>query len=365
MNTLKTINFNGEIYELNVQGTEDNLLFPAVQIGNMFGLTNIHSSIATFDEDEKVVKTVYIDSVPQEVTYLTEVGFHSILWFMYDKPITRMLQRWLCQFVTEIRINRENKIIQENEEAIRKLNQEHDENMQKIKERFQSSKDDKTQQQTGASSSASRRVYKYNLTNLSKPIAEFTSLKEAARSVNNQKVHDYHIREACLHCTEFEGFRWFYVDNGEAKPDTIPTTSEIVAKPLKRLGLIAKLSREQDKILEIYQSQKDAAAHVKVKPCAITFSLTNDYVCAGYKWKLYEDCNDALKETFEGEVPEYKQPDTCNKSVERINPQTKEVIEKFSSLQDACSKFATSHKTLKKYSASGDIYKGFIWRLSS
>jgi phage anti-repressor protein len=209
-----------------------------------------------------------------------------------------------------------------------------------------------------------RKVYKYSLEDLSNPIAEFTSLKEAARSVNNQKIHDYHIREACLHNTAFAGFRWYFVDNKEAKPDTIPNTSDNVAKPVKRLGLLAKLNTESDKILNIYHSQKNAAADVKVKPCTITFSLTNNTTCAGFRWKLYEDCDDDLKATFEGDVPEYQQPDTCNKSVKMIDPLTKEVVENFSSLQDACSKFATCHKTIKKYSATGDIYKGYIWKIS-
>jgi hypothetical protein len=45
-------------------------------------------------------------------------------------------------------------------------------------------------------------------------------------------------------------------------------------------------------------------------------------------------------------------------------PQQTTVFDIFSSLQDACSKFATCHKTIKKYSATGDIYKGYIWKLT-
>ena len=515
MDILKAFNIDGENYEVNIQGTDDEPLFQANQIGRLLGLTNIRATISVFDEDEKVVNTVYTLGGLQETTFLTEIGLYRLLG-MSRKPIARTFQKWVCHVVREIRKNGKYELQKQHEvnmqlmkkhvedekhtilveafkftpcvyimkifddDTIVKIGESDDiqkrlqlaygeyntkdivlldcipcitphgyeqyllkeqrhiasrrmqttefvklddfltlsklqdimrRNSTKYESKYLSNegikaqeqdslskerlfiyqqivnsqtaetreywedklnnlpKEEATQQQTASTSSSplqpNRRVYKYNLTDLSNPIAEFISLKEAARSVNNHKIHDYHIREACLHNTEFQGFRWFYVDNDEMKPDTIPATSEIAAKPLKRLGLIAKINREKDTILGIYQTQKDAAADVKVKPCAITFSLTNNTICSGFSWKLYDDCDDDLKKTFEGEVPDYKQPDTCNKSVQRIDPQTKEVVESFSSLQDACSKFATCHKTIKKYSDSGDIYKGFIWRLSS
>jgi phage anti-repressor protein len=212
-----------------------------------------------------------------------------------------------------------------------------------------------------------RRVFKYNPEDLSNPVAEYISLKEAARSLNNNKLHDYHIREACLENTLFEGHRWYFVDNEGDKPETIPSTCEQKQKPTKRLGLVARLSGKPDasstKITQIYTSQREAAKSVKVADCSLTVALSNNTCCAKSYWKMYEDCSAELKATFEGVVPEYVPPETCNKKVERLHPTTGEVLETLSSLQEACSKFKTCHKTLKKKSDTEKEYKGYKWRV--
>lgn len=213
----------------------------------------------------------------------------------------------------------------------------------------------------------SRRVFKYEPEDLTNPIAEYISLKEAARSLNNNKLHDYHIREACLGNTLFEGHRWYFVDNNGDKPETIPPTCEQKTKRAKRLGLVARLSGKPDandtKITNIYISQREAALSVKVADCSLTVALTNNTRCANSFWKMYDDCDEILKATFKGVVPEYIAPETCNKKIERIDPLTNEVLETYACLHDACVKFATSHKTLKKYSDSGKSYKGYKWRV--
>jgi phage anti-repressor protein len=214
---------------------------------------------------------------------------------------------------------------------------------------------------------SNRRVFKYNPEDLSNSVAEYISLKEAARSLNNNKLHDYHIREACLNNTLFEGHRWYFADNEGDKPETIPSTCEQKQKTTKRLGLVARLSGKPDandtKITNIYTSQREAAKSVKVADCSLTVALSNNKCCAKSFWKMYEECSAELKTTFEGVVPEYVPPETCNKKVERSDPLTNEVVEIYACLQDACVQFATCHKTLKKYSESGKPYKGYKWRV--
>jgi phage anti-repressor protein len=208
-----------------------------------------------------------------------------------------------------------------------------------------------------------RRVYKYDPQDLSNPVAEYISLTEASRSTNNTKVHDYHIREACVQNTICEGFRWFFVDNGQSKPNTIPETCNITNKPIKRIGLLAQLNKEKTKIINVYASQTEAAAHVKCAPCSLTVALSNNTTCAKSYWKMYEDCDETLKSTFEGQLPAEQNPKTCNKRVQQIDPKTKEVITTFESKQDVCSKLGICQKTITKYSTSGNIYKGYIWKL--
>jgi hypothetical protein len=210
-------------------------------------------------------------------------------------------------------------------------------------------------------SNLKRKVYKYSPNDLSNPIAEFNSLKEAARSLSNHKIQDYHIRQACINNTAFAEYRWYYVDN-EDKPDKIPETSIIQPKTLKRNGLIAQLDKEKTKILNVFVNQKEAATQMNLAPCSITSALTKNSISGGFYWLCYEDCTQELKETFEGELPTNKQPSTCSKSVIQMKPDG-EVIETFQCLQDVCVKFGTCHKTIQKYSETGNLYKGFKWRI--
>jgi phage anti-repressor protein len=205
-----------------------------------------------------------------------------------------------------------------------------------------------------------RKVYKYTPDNLENPIAEFNSLKEAARSLNH-KVQDYHIRQACVNNTLFADYRWYYVDN-EDKPDKIPETTTIQPKTPKRNGLIAQLHKEKTKILNVFVNQKEASTQMHLAPCSITSALTKNKVCGGFYWVCYDECSQELKETFEGELPTNKQPSTCSKSVVQMKPDG-EIVETFQCLQDVCVKYGTCHKTIQKYSETGNLYKGYKWRI--
>ena len=90
---------------INIQGTPDDPLFQANQIGALLGLVNIHESIKDFDDDEKRV-TVSTDSVGrrQSLLFLTEFGVYRLLGAS-RKPCARPFQKWVGRVVKEIRLN--------------------------------------------------------------------------------------------------------------------------------------------------------------------------------------------------------------------------------------------------------------------
>jgi phage anti-repressor protein len=208
-----------------------------------------------------------------------------------------------------------------------------------------------------------RRVFNYAPSDLTNPVAEYFSLREAARSLNDPKTHDYHIRNASMDNTLYGGYRWYYVDDDENKPDNIPATHEHQASPSHRKGLIAQLDKDKTKILNVFPNQNAAAACLKVKACSITTALTRASVCGGYYWKMYDDCDNDLKSTYREHVPNPVTTRTSSKAVQRIHPETEEVLEEYSCIQTICSKFRTSHKTIHKVCKTGDIFKGFKWRV--
>ncbi len=210
---------------------------------------------------------------------------------------------------------------------------------------------------------STRKVYKFDPSDLKNPINKlpYASLKDAARSLNDPKIHDYHIRGASMDHTVLNGFRWFYVDDDQELPEELPPTKDH-SKPTHRKGLVAQISPDKTRIINIYPSQKAAASLLNIAQCSITSAITRKRMTAGYHWEMYGDCDEVLKGTFDGEIPEPKQISISSKKIERIDPDTNQVIEVYACIQDVCSIYKTCHKTINNACKSGNIYKGFQWK---
>lgn len=211
---------------------------------------------------------------------------------------------------------------------------------------------------------SNRRVYKYNLNNLKTPIAVYFSFREAARSNNDPKVHDYHIRSACTNNTEQNNFRWFCIDgDSDVQPTEIPKTREIQKSNPRNKGLVAQINTEKNIIINVYPNLNSAAEAVGLAACTLTVAIKKNKQSKKFYWEMYNDCSGELKNTFNQELPKQLLSSTCSKGVKKIDPETNSVIETYSCIQDVCNIYRTCHKTIKKNSESGDIYKKFIWKI--
>lgn len=211
--------------------------------------------------------------------------------------------------------------------------------------------------------SSHRKVYKFDPSDLRRSIAEFPSLREAARSLNDPKIHDYHLRNASSDNELVAGYRWYYVDDNEGLPEELPATKEEQTKISHRKGLVAQISQCKTYIVNIFPSQNEAAAALKMKACSITTAITKETMSNGYFWRMFEDCDKLLKSTFHETIPKPHVLSTCSKRVERIDPDTDSTLEVYSCIQDVCNMYKTSHKTIHKVCKSGDIFRGFKWKL--
>ena len=104
MDVLKIFKLADNDITINIQGTIDDPLFQANQIGELLGISNIRDTTKNFDDDEKVVDNTYTLGGLQKTTFLTELGLYRLLG-MSRKPIARTFQKWICNTIKEIRIN--------------------------------------------------------------------------------------------------------------------------------------------------------------------------------------------------------------------------------------------------------------------
>lgn len=208
-----------------------------------------------------------------------------------------------------------------------------------------------------------RKVYQYSLQDLKNHVCVFNSLKEAARSLNDSKIHNYNIQHACNNNIEFGGYRWFMVDSGECLPEEIPPTEIFIPRVRHNKGLIAEINPTSNKITNVYATINEAAKNNKIRPCSISTVIRNGRKTGGKWFKMYRDCDEELKKTFDGILPEYVENKTCSKCVQQVDPSTDEVIRSFDCIQRVCHEFRICHKKMHELSSSGDIYKGFKWRI--
>ena len=89
---------------IHIQGTAEEPLFQANQVGELLGIANVRDSIKDFDDDEKraVGSTDSIGRM-QQTLFLTELGLYRLLG-QSRKPIARSFQKWVATVVKEIRL---------------------------------------------------------------------------------------------------------------------------------------------------------------------------------------------------------------------------------------------------------------------
>lgn len=104
MDILKAFKLVNEEIQINIQGTLEEPLFQAKQIGQLLGMSNIRENLQDFDENEKVVSLTYTSSGLQNAIFLTEDGLYRLLG-KSRKPIARPFQKWMIKVLKELRIN--------------------------------------------------------------------------------------------------------------------------------------------------------------------------------------------------------------------------------------------------------------------
>lgn len=104
MDILKAFNLLDKNYEIKIQGTFENPLFHAKQIGNLLEIINIRDSISDFTDDEKIIDLTDTPSGIQKTLFLTEIGLYKLLG-RSRKPIANTFQKWMINTIKDIRIN--------------------------------------------------------------------------------------------------------------------------------------------------------------------------------------------------------------------------------------------------------------------
>jgi prophage antirepressor-like protein len=103
LDVLKAFVMNGNSYEVDIVWEGTRPLFKANDVGTVLGMVNIHATLQTYDEDEKVLKPAEDQRGGiQDTTFLTERGLYRLL-MQSRKPVARPFQKWVVEVIETVR----------------------------------------------------------------------------------------------------------------------------------------------------------------------------------------------------------------------------------------------------------------------
>lgn len=195
----------------------------------------------------------------------------------------------------------------------------------------------------------------------------YDSIIHALRDPKIPKPSRNGISDAVERNSIYVGYRWAFLDR-ELPDNTIQELEpSIVIKAIKK-GYICELNVEKNKIIKVYSNQKDLAKQKNQKSSGwISTAIKEQKLYNGYYYINWTDCPDELQQEY---LKDHELPDLIDKlphqiKINRLDPETKEVLHTYSSLTEVTTKYKMTRRTL--YSAiNGDLVKReFKWSFTN
>jgi len=208
-------------------------------------------------------------------------------------------------------------------------------------------------------------VYQYHPNDLINPIKIHESPADVERdeTLKSLEISPSPLRNAVKNNTIYKGFRWYYVKRNETPPESIPTTIENKHKE-PEIKFIAMIDITKTKILAVYPNQKEATKARLMKANSFHRAIQNGSISSGHYWNYFDSCSEDMQQEYlkNNTLPD-KYIRSISKKVEQICPLTKKVLKTYNSNREVIKNFKMSVSSLKKYSDSGEIHNGYIWKI--
>ena len=207
------------------------------------------------------------------------------------------------------------------------------------------------------------RVQVYDKDDITKLLHIFEGITEATRHIPNSNMSQ--IKKAVSGDKLHAGYRWHFVN----RDDPSYAESKVIS-PTRYSGQkrdyenLALLNLRKTEIIKVFNKQKEVADYLEQSTASVCLALKYgniiglEYYCIKLKDVDEELVNKYLEENV---IPEDVRLNT--KKVERIDQNTKEVLETLNSITDVQKKYTISAKVLESCTKTGKAYKGFIWRI--
>ena len=187
----------------------------------------------------------------------------------------------------------------------------------------------------------------------------YESVSEAMKE--NPDIKRPSMNKAVRENTVYHGYRWLLVDR-----DLDPSVVHGTVLPTKKVrpqvvGYIAQLNGDKTKILNVYIDRKTAAQLNGYESSGLDAPVKKSTISRGFYYKLYDDCDEELRETFELERNNGECPLLYRNGVGQYDAQGK-LVRVHACKYDCIRTLKISDKTLFKALSKNISYNGFYFK---
>ena len=175
----------------------------------------------------------------------------------------------------------------------------------------------------------------------------------------NFRIKRPSIQKAVSENTIYHGYRWMYVDRDQ-DANLISGLAPTKKTRPQNCGYIAKLNHDKTEIVTVFLDRKTASVENGYSPSALDTSVKNFSISNGYYYKLYEECDDVLKDVF---VEKYGEPIMYKDGVGQFNASNNELVKEFVCKFEVQKQLQISDKTIIKSITNNIPYNGYLYKL--
>lgn len=195
-------------------------------------------------------------------------------------------------------------------------------------------------------------------------IFTYESYAYAMRDTSLLNITRSCLKNAIKNNTIYKDFRWMELDR--SMPDnTIQILEKTLESHIIKIGYIAMLNLDKNKIEHVFCDQKAAAEHRKFNSSAsISNAIKRNSISSGHYFMMWYNCEQELQnEYLKNNLLPQKRAAINNKQIEQLHPITECIIKYYSSIEDVIKEFKISRQTLKSACDFNIISKGYKWKI--
>ena len=186
----------------------------------------------------------------------------------------------------------------------------------------------------------------------------YESVSEAMKE--NPDIKRPSMNKAVRENTVYHGYRWLLV-NRDLDPSVVHNILSTKKTRPQNLGYVAQLNGDKTKILNVYIDRKTAAHCNGYESSGLDIPVKKSILSRGFYYKLYDDCDEDIRTTFELELNNGECPLLYRNGVGQYDAQGK-LVRVHACKYDCIRTLKISDKTLFKALSKNIDYNGFYFK---